>query len=435
MRARSSSPMVAACCVLAAYLFGVGPASSRPAPASPERCELVAASPDYAKDRKLFCAGRIVQPETATIVTKFYVSTNGGKSWQQATAQGLVVDTRSFLGQLVVSPRYTQDRAVYLHTDEGIWRTIDDGATFTLVNALANPGEGRLAPYVEDAPGLQDQGPHTAFAFADGPSTARIDPPLHLPIPASPDDEVRFLIPAGFPAQGEAFVFSSNSDPSAGGPERLVLYSCVPGFSCAVELFRFPEATRLGEAWLAPDYTTSKTIYVEVLSVDPADGGSGTPTMWRSTDAGRTFSPWKSTNPLLKGVPSGGASQAHVGLAVDPTNPREIFLRVSFDPLQYPDTLEESPRVVENPPAEQVFFSRDRGQSWKRVAYGFSYRQKGKSGNLPWNADSYMHPTHMFALPDGKLMTIARRFGGGDSYEGPYCSVDDGRTWAKTCPR
>ncbi|MDQ4024011.1 MAG: hypothetical protein M3217_00750, partial [Actinomycetota bacterium] len=114
---------------------------------------MIALSPQFESDRRMFCVGRVPDLATRTISTYFWVSSDAGATWTRAAAAGLVIGQTSVPEQLVASPLYETDQTLFLHTDEGIWKTSDFGDTFTLVDGLANPGEGRLAPFVETVGG------------------------------------------------------------------------------------------------------------------------------------------------------------------------------------------------------------------------------------------------------------------------------------------
>jgi hypothetical protein len=159
---------------LAAVLVVTGAASlrtagARPAQTSPSvACQLIALSPPFVSDRTMFCVGRIPDLATRTNSTLFWVSRDAGATWSRATAEGLVTSQTSVPEQLVASPLYETDQTLFLHTDEGIWKTPDFGETFMLVDGIANPGEGRLAPFVETVGGER-----AVFAYTQTTSSRR----------------------------------------------------------------------------------------------------------------------------------------------------------------------------------------------------------------------------------------------------------------------
>lgn len=394
------------------------------APITPD-CSVLALSPGFDADGSGFCAGWVVVDVAAQRGEwRFYVTKDGGRAWARPAASGLAVPEQSRVDQIVVSPLYETDRTVFLHSTEGIWKTTDDGATFSLVNALANPGDGRLAPYVEPVgiPVAQSGEPHTAFAYANYEMTAKIDPPLHAPVAASPENETQFLLPRDFP-NGPGFVFTQSTGGDAIGPV-VSAWSCNGQLVCAEELHAFPAGYTLGYAWLGP----LDEVYVE-LRPSPLLFDEPVPRMWRSVDGGQTFEAWDSLDDVLEPLHEQDLFAARVGIASHPKFPGRLFAYVTADPER------SAGSVPPAPPGEQIFRSDDGGDSWRRVAWGLGFGQTGLPGTLPWNAHKRPERHAFIELTgNGRLFVQALQFGG-ESYEGPFCSISWGRAWARTCRR
>lgn len=410
--------------LLAVALVVTGTASFDVAGARPRQaataldCHLLALSPQFESDRTMFCVGRVPDLATRKISTYFWVSRDAGATWTRATAGGLVTSQTSVPEQLIPSPLYETDQTLFLHTDEGIWETPDFGETFTLVDGLANPGEGRLAPFVETVGGER-----VVFAYANHELTAKLDPPLHVPIVGAPEAEIRFVLPADFPEGGDALVVAQRpgEDPAA------ILFACDAALTCTERLFEFPTRHELGSLWLGPPSPAGRTVFVETLK--PGEGDDwAQPTLWRSADGGRTFSEWSSVNRLLEPIATAQGRMARVGLALDPADASRAVMRISYQPK----VRGRATRAT--PPGEQVFLSVDAGTTWKRVSRALSWKQTGRPGTIPWNNVSQQSEAYL-AFAGKYLIALGDVFApppeGGQR---PYCSVDLGRTWSTSCP-
>lgn len=398
-------------------LFGT--AGARPAPASSfVECDLIELSPQFESDRTMFCVGRVPDLATRTMSTSFWMTRDAGATWSRATAEGLVLSQTSTPEQLVASPLYEKDQTLFLHTDEGIWETSDFGETFTLVDAIANPGEGRLAPFVETAGGER-----VVFAYANYEFTAKLDPPLHVPIVGAPEPEVRFVLPEAFPEDGSGLVVTERP----GENSALILFDCDAVLTCADRLHEFPGGHELGNVWLGSLSSGGRTIFVETLASDDGDAWSR-PVLWRSDDGGRTFTEWSSVNRLLEPIATAQGQNARVGLAQDPTDAARLVMRISY----LPKTRGKATRRT--PPGEQVFLSLDAGVTWKRVARGLNWKQTGRPGTIPWDNVTQQTEAHL-EFAGEYLIALGDIFAPPpEGAQRPYCSVDFGRTWSTACP-
>lgn len=403
-------------------------ASATPRPAAPP-CTRVAFSAAFKQDRLAFCADVVFDFNLGRVTDiTLFMTSDGGGSWRQRDARGVVVDDQdAMLGQLIVSPLYEEDRSIYLHTSKGLWKSSDDGDSFVLIDGAA-PAElyaDRLSPYVE--PGVAGLLPErAAFGWANRRMSAKIDPPLHVPVVAAPMDARNFLIPPSFPEDAAMlFAYRIVADP----PEShltTTLFSCTAQFACATPLFEFPTDLDYQGAWLAPDYETSKTIYV---AFQGWIGNTNERQLWRSSDGGRTFAPLEKANGLLKAVERVDPFSPAIGLGISDADANRLFLRISYKTLPAED--EKHPK---NPPYEQVFTSDDRGETWKRIAYARGRDQPGKRGTLPWNTHNWRAaPAAFISIEDDRLFVLAEKLSNSGRYVGLFCSVDEGRTWERLC--
>lgn len=412
---RKSLRLLLLCCLAVGTPSAFGRTPGRAAADVPGfDCRLIAFSPVFDEDRTAFCAGLDVNVLKRTIQASFFVTQDGGETWRRTAAEGLATATTSRPEQLVVSPLFETDSAAFLHTDEGIWKTTDLGESFTLVDSLANPGVGRLAPIVETIGGER-----TVFAFANAELTSKIDPPLHVPMLAAPEPEVRFVI-----QDGTALVVTRRG----GDPPQVVLFSCNAALVCSEKLFEFPEGFEFGNIWLGPQTDGSRSLFVETLR--PIEPGITRPVLWRSDDGGDTYVEWNAVNRLIDPIEEAGGRDARVGLVHDPARPSRMLLRISYAP----QTRERVSRS--NPPGEQIFASHDGGETWKRIAYGLNFKQSGRPGTLPWNHVNQQSEAHLAFGEQGRLFALGETFAAPpDGYTGPFCSLDGARTWSKTCAR
>lgn len=401
-------------CVLPVLLLLASAVPGRAAAPALPRCDHVGVSPAFAKDRTVFCAG-IAGRGSSSPVGVFYVSGDGGRSWAKAAARGLEI-VRS-IGGVVVSPLYASDRAVYVPTGDGVFVTTDRGATFALVDALANDTQWDvLVPFVTTVQGLPTQPvPRVNFAWSHRTRNARLDPPVHQPVSGAPDAVAQFLLPPGFDITHDTALATASR--TAAGTLQPVVWKCLPNLVCTEPLHEFAAGNSVVHAWLAPDYAKSRTVFVVTR---PFPGGRAFEA-WRSTDGGATFAPWTSLMAVLKPLndanPGGRAS---VTLAFGP-GASEYYVRVS-----YPITKQSPPA----PPANQVLRSTNAGRTWTRVAWSMGGGQRGPKGALPWFRGAVFSNDAVAVAPDGRLFTVAANYD-----DELYCSVDKGRTWARLCRR
>lgn len=402
-------------------LMGSSSGMSAAAPDTTPHCSRVVFSPEFARDGVGFCAASVFDYATGRITgVAFYSTQDGARSWQPKEATGLLVDDQDVvLGQVMLAPNFLDTHEVFVQTSKGLFRSPDAGVNFELVDALA-PADlsgDRLTPYVDDtaSTGLSE----VAFAWANESAPARIHPPLHLPVAGSPFDESTFVIPPGVDvATGETFAFGTQVISNVSSSTATTsLFACVYPFSCSQPLFTFPDNLYFDKAWSAPDFVTSKTIYVSLRTW--LEGAHKE--LWRSTDAGRSFAPWISVNKILARATDYDPFDTKVALAMNARFPKRVYLEVSH---QFGE------RIPASPPAHQIFLSNNKGKSWRRVSFGRFFDQPGARGTM-WN-DYNLDGPRLELLSDGRVIAIGTDIGT-DMYQGPFCSQDNGRTWARAC--
>lgn len=396
------------------------PSPAVPAPtAAPSPCAAFALSPSFVADGTAFCATLFTKGPT------LWRTTDRGRSWTRFDLAPGVLPTeqRPVLRDLIVSPRYAVDRAVYLQTSVGLYVTTNPADGLRPVDLLASAndvGVPNLTPYVDATAGVASTGERVVFAYAAQQRAARIDPPLHSEVPAAaPNYALQFLVPPRATLDNGPLLVGLRPDRSGAGLHSVALYQCDLALTCASQLHAFAPPGLFRGAWLSPAYDRDRTLYV-ALSTGKRYF------LYRSTDRGRTFAPWTGASKVLAAVNAemsrgDGGTDVPLALAVDPGNPRLMFLRVA----QRADT----PRM----PAEQVFRSRDGGATWTRVGVGWA--TPGRADTLPWDA---ANPSGNIAAHQGAIyVSNGRVFALGqstrDGYSGVFCSADAGRTWSRTC--
>lgn len=380
-------------------------------------CGWIDFAPDLGSTPDGYCAA--LDPSTGEI--SFYRSHDRGVSWEKAAAIGLPVSPDSQL-EVVVSPAYEDDDAVFLQMPEGLYRSTDGGESFTVADRLG--GFGPITPLLVDRAALGGQG--ASFVQASQIS-ALIQPPLHIPVVGSPGTDRRFLVPHDFADSGEAFLLASMR--SEAGNNFTGLFACTATFECPLELFTFPEDhTYQSEAWLAPDFRDSEEIYV----MTQLQGRQRK--AWISKNAGESFAEWRGVGKILKRVDAMGGEVGDLDIAMNPRFPNKMFMHVSV----HGATAEGRP-VTPSSAYLQLFESKNGGRTWKRIGYSFnSLFQKEGIDSLPWNefGPGMGNGVNISLESDGRLVVLAALKPRLDDPEfGLFCSTDWGRSWSSPCKR
>lgn len=346
-------------------------------------------------------------------------STDNGRTWRSVDSQGVAVTDSSVLRQVELASDPAADPTLFLHMNDGLYRSSDGGATFAPADPLAGATSSFLQlatlPAAPSVPAPADAVvTRTRFAFAGQTSASAIlQPPLRRPVAGSADLDQQFLVPRpGAGRYGAILLAALRIEPgTTPSRSRPILYACDESLTCAEERYAFPAASRYLGAVLAPDYRTSGVAYLWTEHATTRDV-----TVWRTTDGAHTFAPWRDievvTRPLDRGKPAGSGWE--FSLAVDPERPATLYARTTY------------PGRKGGPPSEQLFRSTDGGRRWTRVAH---------AATLPWafpsGAAAHPYSRAVVTAPGGRVLAI----GAVDGYSGIYCSVDGGRRWSRSCAR
>lgn len=386
---------------------------------APDKCGAIGMSPSFHSDGTAFCA---VMLDAGPVLWR---TTDRGRSWTKfALSPGVLpTQTRAVLYQLTVSPRYAVDSAVYLHTNSGIYITTNPAEGLRPVDPLATAndvGIRNMAGYVDASAGLVSQGERVIFAYAALNAASRIDPPLHSRVPAAaPHQALQFLTPPRVSLDRTPILVGRHLNYSAQGDNRVATYECTIALTCATEMHVFPSGEFAG-AWLSPAFDKDGIVYVAMSTGKRYS-------MFRSVNRGRTFAPWTAVDKVLAPINAemaSGDGDTHFPptLAIDQSNPRTMFLRMS-------QQLSTS-RI----PAQQLFRSTDGGATWSRIGFAWG---DARRATLPWDGPGLMQAVR---AADNDVMAVGGRvFAVGtsirDGYSGVFCSVDSGRTWSRACSR
>ncbi|MDQ4126108.1 MAG: hypothetical protein M3134_11010 [Actinomycetota bacterium] len=414
---------------LAVVAVVAGPARGQDEYSYQPVCEVVAFSPRFAEDRTAFCATSeylpgTVQPSGSVLVRK---SIDGGATWETLPSTGLQGLGLSWPVQILISPTYPHPDAIYVHVvygaRPGLYRSTDGGETFLWVAPLATTGmlTRPLSPYAAETAVPAPLGGGTdAFAYAsvEEARPAILTPPLHRPVPASPDGAAMFLLPPDFPSSDALVVARGTHEPSP-DPQtwewQVSVYRCDMTMTCRDKVAEFPP----GLDFVDGAYLENGTAYVVM---ERFGDGTGTQ-VWRTT-GGETFTRWDSLDALVPRRGVDGNSNVRVDVVDVGGSPRRFFGRVSFQSGARTGVARD-----------RIFRSDDGGRTWRAVAS--SDRAVGGAGSIPWfrrvgpvhaEGDLYMpSPDRLFVL----AYDVDPR--SGVEYVGPFCSGDGGRTWRRGC--
>lgn len=416
---------------MAATAMLAAPASgyeARRAAAPTPECVSADFSPDFVTDRKGFCVA-FDPSDGAASTYRFFRTDDGGATWERREATGWTMAGDDLVGSVIVSPGYSTDRTIFVQTNRGVFATTDEGESFTLVDNIAGTGPSgpNLSAFLEDAAGLpgSPEGERPVLALAAGDSSMKIDPPHRFPITGAPFDERRFLFPVDPEDEWSGYAMTLEIDNTQGiAPRsRNVLFRCNEQLVCAEQLFAFPWGWQFeprGGIWFSSDFSQSAHIYV---TASRPLGGFSSLKAWKSDDGGVTFRPWDSVNRMLRPLRRLSSSRPTIGLGIHPARPRTVYMR-----LGYTLAFDEEDRYA---PVERFFVSRDRGRTWKLLAFRRDEDQRGSKGTIPWDRNwGYPVNNYVSVMADGTLFVMARDLGG---HSGLYCSTDGGRTWAPSC--
>jgi hypothetical protein len=392
-------------------------------------CDVIDFSPSFVTDHTAVCAHQTVTyeqglvPELSTFhvgVIEVWATTDSGRSWHKQASTGLPPaedsETAETLNTVLFSPNYTTDRIVYCYVGGyGLYASTDLGASWQWLDALLlGPGpvnHNALTPFTVVSPGADSGSAPGGFAYAYGAgitlsgeaapiNSLLLPPPVQTQVQGGPGLTEHFLMPQKWPQVPAMAVTYTAADDSATG-----VYGCDAALRCTTRLFNAGAQGYVDRAWLAPDYLDSATAYVVTHRFDAHRARTS---VYRSTDAGAHWSVWQPVQRLVSPLDT-------VSLGFDPAHPRTMYLRVSNDGGR-----------------EALYVSADGGAHWARRAGRAPY-------DRPWGwgyqrAGLWPRGSRLFTLG---ARVAGRQPNGFQRYSdtGVYCSVDGGRTWARSCAR
>lgn len=394
--------------MLLVSLVAAVPANAAAVPPFPP-CADASVSPAFAADGDMACIGRSGGGSFG-----LYLSLDRGLSWPKRAATG-VTGASSWPGTVVFSPDYASDHAVYWATSAGLFRSVDDGETFTNVDNLTAYGIGQRRPSLFSSPLVPALGalsPRAVGVLAPG----RTSPVSWLhqisgerPVSGAPAPTVDFAVTPAGTGLAVGFDWVSATDQARG--KQLSLWGCDASWNCSRSLARFAAPGRNGQeflagAWLSPAFTSDRTAVFLTTSVKARVGA------WRSTDGGATVTRWASLQRVLDGL-AGFRQAPQMSLTISGDG-RSMWFRARIASV-----------------VEQIWASHDGGRTWTLRASG----RIGSNGkvlgrtNLPWDPASFLASNPDIRLAGRNLLAAAMK---GERYT-LWCSSDDGRAWRSRC--
>lgn len=384
--------MFGALCAVAA-LAVAQPATAAPAPA----CQELAFSPAFTHDRTMWCSVSVA--DDGAFVHR---STDGGRSW----GRGVRVtsgDARQFLARVVVSPLYARDRRILVWTVEGLYESLDGGATFS--SAPVTDTSGRVTPYVDT---VGTGVPRAAFVHGIG-GNGTYDTALgNRNVVGVPGwHAIRYLVPGEYAATREAVALaipaaSYYREDQAVTAAGASAFHCTADFVCARQGFHFGDVVPDEEGALG----RAGQHYLIARVKDRVNGlprlGAGR--VWRTGDSGRTWSAWTSVERLLNAQPVGSW---HATITASPDS-RHVYLSVVTVVRKGKDVRYGTDDTL----AMNVWRSDDDGSTWRRLP-------------VPWTGKPGLHDVELTAQTGNRLYATGSRRG----FVGMFCSLDAGRTW------
>lgn len=410
MRLRIVGPALTAALALTA------PAQATAGRAAPP-CHDVAFSPDFSRDRTMFCAYDV--PYDAAYVAR---STDGGRTWGNGVEVAASQLAATLWVHIAVSPWYAHDGRLLVTTATGLFESTDRGRTFRAVGPESNhgPHAHRVTPFLD--PLVNPLEPRPAFVYARPGQGAFVYHPQGGTRPVREtalDDAQVFLVPPDYARKREAVVLAGASLAAYNsgrpvGNTGLAAYTCVGDFVCEYRHFDF------GDAFYVYSAPLGRPGSLLLVTGDKTAGADHN--VWRTDDYGRT---WKALPWLQRLVPpvSHESYGGDVVVTASPDAPRRLFMHV-VDRSDGPDPN----RMDDDPQRLTLYRSDDDGATWRTVGQSSSAAR----GSLPWNHEQWFKPITLSARPGGRLYaTAAHRTSGRVDYQGIFCSPDLGRTWRR----
>lgn len=387
------SRLIASCAALAALALTM-PASAARTPA----CQEVAFSPSFSRDRTMWCTESVADDGAYV-----YRSTDAGRTWGRGV-QVQSGDAVQFMARVIVSPLYATDRRVLVWTTDGLFESVDGGATFS-VDPVATP-RTEAAPYVET---LVTGTPRAAFVYGVG-GNGTYDTELGArSVVGAPNYEVlRYLVPSSYAETRKAVALAipavtvADRNANALTPDTTAAFGCTGDFVCAEKGYDFGRIF----ATAFDDLGRPEQHYVAGREYTRHPNGTltqGKARAWRTNDAGRTWTGWPSVERLLNVRP------AHSKWAITGSpDSRRLFLSVASVVRFGQDIRYDTDDTY----AMTLWRSDDDGSTWHRMS-------------VPWTRPPGLYPVTVTAQAGGRLYATASRPG----FTGMFCSLDNGRTW------
>jgi len=412
MRTRRTPRFALGAAVALLTAFAPGPSRAETG-VTPLPCEQMGASPDFARDGTAFCGGTVMSGYAPTGLALF-VTTNHGRSWRHAAAVGLPYKAGDRMTDLVVSPRFASDSTIVVTVlFEGVFVSADAGESFTPALLGSWPAVTAFVSGIAASESTQ----RTLLLvprWTTG-TPAIVDPVLRTiqPVPGPPEPARAVLVSPTWVQDHAAVAFTQTG---SGEGLRVSLYGCNEVFECSTRLGALPVGQAFHRAWLAADFATSRTMFVELVT----DQEVAPPRLYVSRDGGRTFASMRPAQALV---------DAHF------RDPRHDYEPVAAIDVGAPGSDRVWLRVYGTEsatrPAIELFRSDDNGRTWTRVAYRRIVTRGARGGmqdvRVPPRA---LQPRVLLAATSNGYLFVNGIVRGG---WGVSCSADAGRTWTTAC--
>lgn len=429
--------------MLCVALLVQGAILTKPAEAGPSSsrvpCQAFGSSPNFAKDRVLFCAAAGSWASNFDGKVLLYRSNDGGRSWGPGRAvvqptrtqavddvwpMGLQPTGRPEVAiSVLLSPAFATDKTLFVGTEgSGSFMSTDGGLTFVKVASAVHVSRWGTSVFLDVAPQLGLPMPALAVADQTSNYAGVFTPPL---------PEWHIISPPGFSPNGvlvapdwatsrQAVIVGNQRVQTGDAPFDAAprAYGCDVHFVCMKELYNFGNIGSLEFIETLPMNQGGRD-YVTIMTWESMR-------VFRTRDGGEHWEPWTSLKPLLGDL----RLNDRVEIASDPARPKQLFLRVSGMNFER-----------QKSPQEQLFRSDDDGKHWTRIGFAWGPGQKGRQprSTLPWNMMP-LYRTYLSAFqpivvgPSGQIiLTGQRQTGSQINDRGLYCSKDYGRSWSTRC--
>lgn len=428
-RGRRTSPRAALAAVAALTAGLAAPVGATAQPLRHVPCSALAASPTFAADHVLFCAGATRDASGVDL----YRSGDAGHTWTGPFPVERGQPHNDFADGIYVSPRYSADHTVYVSTyDSSGYVSTDSGATFAALGGTDLVSPANATPFIDGTAGAALR-PDLIVASALRPAGCcnMIYDPALPPRPTPADPQVvssHFIVPPDYPSTHQAVMLSQQLAAGTAPLDAVYgharAYQCNGNFVCTTSVFDFPPAPGDDDTsidWAGPTYyPSSPDNYVLVASGRKADSFAHPHLqVYRTTDYGHTWAPWPSVTKLV--APLGLGEEVFINAS--PDAPHRLFLHLTGPPPNPPGI-----------PDQQLYRSDNNGATWHRIGYAWGPEQVTRvHSTLPWNTVPVAYGATVVE-PGGRLYLVAEHDTGKHvDYSGLYCSRDYGAHWSTSC--